>query len=80
MKSLSKEYPVNLVVPKGSTLGLIVFLLYANNLLDDVICNIAIYADDTTLYKTGAGSGLLILMLVSLNSLHLEGLIALLQK
>ena len=26
------------------------FLLYINNLLVDVICNIAIYADDTTLY------------------------------
>ena len=27
------------------------FLLYINNLPDDVICNIAIYADDTTLYS-----------------------------
>ena len=26
------------------------FILYINN-LDDVICNIAIYADDTTLYS-----------------------------
>ena len=26
------------------------FLLYINDLLDNVICNIAIYADDTTLY------------------------------
>ena len=25
-------------------------LLYINDLLDDIICNIAIYADDTTLY------------------------------
>ena len=27
------------------------FLLYINELLDDVICNIAIYADDTTLHS-----------------------------
>ena len=27
------------------------FLLYINDLPDDVICNIAIYADDTTLYS-----------------------------
>ena len=27
------------------------FLLYINDLSDDVICNIAIYADDTTLYS-----------------------------
>ena len=27
------------------------FLLYINNLPDDIICDIAIYADDTTLYS-----------------------------
>ena len=27
------------------------FLLYINDLADDVICNIAIYADDFTLYS-----------------------------
>ena len=27
------------------------FLLYINDLPDDVICNIAVYADDTTLYS-----------------------------
>ena len=30
-------------------LGPAIFLLYINDLPDDVICNVAIYADDTTL-------------------------------
>ena len=48
----SQEYPVNTGVLQGSILGPILFLLYINDLPDDVICDIAIYADETTLYFT----------------------------
>ena len=47
----SQEYPVDVGVPPGSILGPTLFLLYMNDLPDDIICNIAIYDDDTTLYS-----------------------------
>ena len=97
----SEEYPVNAGVPQWSILGPALFALYINDLPDDAICNIAIYADDITLYSklmrhlicgsnqnwllnlnliyktlwNGAGSGLLISILLKLNWFHLTGLI-----
>ena len=47
----SQEYPVNAGIPQSSILGPALLLLYIDDLPDDVICNIAIYADDTTLYS-----------------------------
>ena len=46
-KSL-QEYPVNAGVPEGSILTPTLFLLYVNSLPDDVIFDIAVYADDTS--------------------------------
>ena len=48
-KSL-QEYPVNVGVPQGSILGPALFL-FINEFPDNVICNTAICADDTTLYS-----------------------------
>ena len=47
----SQEHPFNTGVPLGSILGPTLFLLYINDLPVDVICVIAIYTDDTTLYS-----------------------------
>ena len=44
-----QENPVNAGAPQASIRGPTLFLLYINDLPDDFICNIAIYADDTTL-------------------------------
>ena len=47
----SQEYPVNAGVLQSSILGTTLFLLYINDLPDDVTHDIAIYADDTTLHS-----------------------------
>ena len=47
----SQEYTVNAGVSQGSILGPTLFLLYINHLPNDVICNIASYVDDNTLYS-----------------------------
>ena len=38
-------------VLQGFILGSTLFLLYINDFPDDLICNIVIYADDTTLFE-----------------------------
>ena len=45
----SQEYLVNAGVPQVFILGPTLFVLNINDHPDDVICNIATYADDTTL-------------------------------
>ena len=47
----SQEHLVNAGVPQGSILSPTISLLYINDLPDDVVCDIDIYADDATLYS-----------------------------
>ena len=47
----SQEYLVHFGVHQNSILGPTRCLLYINDLPDDVMCNIAVCADDTTLYS-----------------------------
>ena len=47
----SQEHQVNAGVPQCSILGPTLFLLHINDLPDDSVCNIVIYADDTTVYS-----------------------------
>ena len=46
-----QQYRVNAGVCQGSILDPTRFLLYINDLPDDIICDIAFSADNTTLYS-----------------------------
>ena len=46
------ELPVSSGVPQGSVLGPILFLLYINELPDNIQSNVRIFADDTAVYLT----------------------------
>ena len=47
----TQEYQVDAAFPQWSILGPTPLLLYINELPDEVICNIAIYADGIILYS-----------------------------
>ena len=42
---------VNAGIPQGSILGLSFFLIYINELADELSCNAKLFADDTSLFS-----------------------------
>ena len=46
-----QESPVNAGILQGSILDPTLIMLYINELPDDAVCDISVYADDTTVYS-----------------------------
>ena len=47
----SNELLVQTCVPQGSILGRLVFLIYMDDTIDNILCDIRLFADDTCLYE-----------------------------
>ena len=50
--SASNTFTLSSGVPQGSVMGPLLFLVYVNDILEQVECNISMFADDTKIYTT----------------------------
>ena len=65
----SDSLPVTSVIPQGSVLGPILFLLFINDLPESIDCSVSLFADDTLLYQEVANNNDLETFQENLNSL-----------
>ena len=69
MITRSPNVPVSSGVPQGTVLGPLLFLLYINDLPNEVISNIRLFADDAILYREIKGSDDNLILQEDLNNL-----------
>ena len=53
----SQWAPISAGVPQGSVLGPLFFLVYINDIVENVNCDVKIFADDTSLFSVVKDEG-----------------------
>ena len=72
----SKWLPVKAGVPQGSILGPLFFLIYINDLSDELVSTVKLFADDTSLFSVVCDSNISAYELNNDMQKHLNGLVS----